>query len=53
MDTLDQLTCDRADLRALLEIFDRCHRVGIKLRLTNVPANIHRVFQLTGTTSAL
>jgi len=45
--------CDSSGLRALLQINDRCHRVGTNLRLTNVPANIHRVFELTGTTGVL
>jgi hypothetical protein len=45
--------CDSSGLRALLEIRDRCHRVGTNLRLTNVPANVHRVFELTGTTGVL
>jgi anti-anti-sigma factor len=51
---LGELTfCDSSGLRALLEILDRCHRLGTNLRVTNVPANIHRVFELTGTTSVL
>ena len=45
--------CDSSGLRALLEIVDRCQRVGTNLRLTNVPANIHRIFELTRTTSML
>jgi anti-sigma B factor antagonist len=45
--------CDSSGLRALLEIRERCHRVGTNLRLTNVPANVHRVFELTGTTGVL
>ena len=40
-------------VHAILEILDRCHRVGTNLRLTNVPANIHRVFEMTGTTNML
>ena len=51
---LAELTfCDSSGLRALLEILDRCQRVGTTLRLTNVPADIHRIFELTGTTSVL
>ena len=51
---LAELTfCDSSGLRALLETLDRCHRVGTNLRLTNVPADIHRIFELTGTTSVL
>ena len=51
---LAELTfCDSSGLRALLEIRERCHRVGTSLRLTNVPANVHRVFELTGTTGVL
>ena len=45
--------CDSSGLRALLDIVDRCQRVGTNVRLTNVPANIHRVFELTGTTGLL
>jgi len=51
---LAELTfCDSTGLRTLLEVLERCHRVGTNLRVTNVPANIRRVFELTGTTSAL
>jgi anti-sigma B factor antagonist len=45
--------CDSSGLRALLEIRNRCQRVGTNLRLTNVPANIRRILELTGTTSVL
>src|SRR5579859_3791832 len=51
---LAELTfCDASGLRALLQILDRRSRVGTNLRLTNVPANIRRVFELTRTTSVL
>jgi anti-anti-sigma factor len=51
---LGELTfCDSSGLRALLEVLDRCQRVGINLRVTNVPANTRRVFEVTGTTSVL
>ena len=53
IDLAEVTFCDSSGLRALLEILDRCHRVGTSLRLTNVPANVHRVFELTGTTGAL
>jgi anti-sigma B factor antagonist len=51
---LAELTfCDSSGLRVLLEIVDSCHRVGTNVRLSNVPVNVHRVFELTGTTSVL
>jgi anti-sigma B factor antagonist len=53
IDLADLTFCDSSGLRVLLHILDRCQRVGTNLRLTNVPANIHRVFELTGTTSVL
>ena len=53
LDLAEVTFCDSSGLRALLEILDRCHRVGTNLRLTNVPPSVHRLFQLTGTTSVL
>jgi anti-sigma B factor antagonist len=53
IDLADLTFCDSSGLRALLRILERCHRVGTNLRLVNVPANVHRVFELTGTTGVL
>jgi anti-sigma B factor antagonist len=53
IDLAEVTFCDSSGLRALLEIRDRCQRVGTTLRLTNVPADIHRIFELTGTASVL
>ena len=51
---LAELTfCDSSGLRALIEIRNQCQRVGTTLRLTNVPADTQRVFELTGTTRVL
>jgi len=53
IDLAEVTFCDSSGLRALLQIVDRCHRLDTNLRLTNVPANIQRVFELTGTTRLL
>jgi anti-anti-sigma factor len=51
---MEELTfCDSSGLHMLLELADRCYRVGAHLRITNVPANVHRVFEMTGTTKVL
>jgi len=36
-----------------LDIVDSGFRVGTNVRLSNVTVNIHRIFELTGTTSVL
>jgi anti-sigma B factor antagonist len=53
IDLAEVTFCDSSGLRVLLQIGDRCQRVGTTLRITNVPANIHRVFEITGTTHVL
>ena len=51
---LTELTfCDSTGIRTLLELADQCGRVGATLRITNVPRNIGRVFEITGTAHTL
>ena len=53
IDLSDLTVCDANGLHVLVEFANQCHRVGTSVRLTNVAANLHNIFETTGSTSAL
>jgi|1186.fasta_scaffold127992_2 anti-sigma B factor antagonist len=53
IDMGDVTFCDSSGLQALLLLAEHSHRVGINFRLSNLTANVQRVFELTGTTRLL
>ena len=49
IDMHDLTFCDSSGLHVLVQVAAECERIGTTLRLTNVHANVRRVFELTGT----
>jgi anti-anti-sigma factor len=49
VDLAEVTFCDAAGLRALCDVADRCRRLGMTMRLVNVPIGVRRIMQLTDT----
>jgi anti-sigma B factor antagonist len=49
LDLSEVTFCDSTGLHTLLDVGNRCHQLGVTLRLSNVAAAVQRVMELTDT----
>ncbi len=49
LDLSEVTFCDSTGLHTLLDVANRCHQLGVTLRLSNLAASVQRVMELTDT----